>query len=74
MNSREQDILCKEKDESRIFFAEIDDQGNAYPPVKMPNQEVKEAGGNPAYHHAYFIKDKKNIQALMDIYNDFNEQ
>jgi len=62
------------KDESRIFFAEIDDHGNAYPPVKMPNQEVKEVGDRPAYHHAYFVKDKRTVWALMDIYNDFNKQ
>lgn len=62
------------KNESRIFFAEIDDQGNAYPPIKMPNQEDKGVGDRPAYHHAYFIKDKRNIQALMDIYNNFNQQ
>jgi len=62
------------KNESRIFFAEIDDQGNAYPPVKMPNQEVEEAGEHPAYHHAYFVKDRRNIQTLADIYNDFNER
>ncbi|MBW1813297.1 MAG: PD40 domain-containing protein [Deltaproteobacteria bacterium] len=62
------------KNESRIFFAEIDDKGCAYPPAKMPNQEVKEAGDRPAYHHACFIKEKQNVEALMDIYNDFNEK
>lgn len=60
--------------ESRIFFAELDDKGCAYPAVKMPNQEAKEAGDRPAYHHAYFIKEKRNVEALMDSYNTFNRK
>lgn len=62
------------KNESRIFFAEIDDEGRAYPPVKMPNQEAKEAGKRPAYHHACFIKEKQNVDALIDSYNNFNRK
>jgi len=60
------------KDESRIFFAEIDDEGRAYPPIKMPNQEAKEAGERPAYHHASFIREQRNIDALTKIFNDYN--
>jgi len=56
------------KNESRIYFAEIDENGKAYPPAKMPNQEVEEVGKHPAYHHACFIRDKKNVEALMSIF------
>jgi Tol biopolymer transport system component len=51
--------------ESRIYFAEIDENGHAYPAFKLPNSEIESYMG---FHHVQFVKEKRSLLMLMKNY------
>ncbi|MBU0763029.1 MAG: hypothetical protein KKD39_08390 [Candidatus Altiarchaeota archaeon] len=56
------------KNESRLYMAEIDEDGRAYPAVKVPGQEI---GERLAYHQPYFVSDGRKLIEIRKKYENF---